>query len=58
MFAEQQRVTLKSTEELPIVFDGQDATIISQMKKYPEFWKVITISGHCTIVHKSQMTPA
>lgn len=57
MFAEQQRVTIRSTPELPTVFDGQDAFIRRQHKKHPEFWCVLTLSGESGVYHESQLVP-
>jgi len=57
MYVLQQRVSIKSTEELDTRYDGQEGWIHRHWVAHPEWWTVITRDGNTCVFHESQLSP-
>jgi hypothetical protein len=56
-FVLQQRVSLKSTDELETRYDGQEGWIHKHWVTKPEWWTVLTKDGNTSVFHESQLSP-
>ena len=55
-FVCDQKVMIRSTDELPTRHNGTVGYIVSQRKSHPEFWHLITFNGFDAIFHESQLS--
>lgn len=53
----QQRVHIKSTDELDTKYNGQQGWIHKHWVTKPEWWTVLTKDGNTSVFHESQLSP-
>lgn len=56
-YSVQQRVHIKSTDELDTKYHGQQGWVHKHWVTKPEWWTVLTKDGNTSVFHESQLSP-